>query len=269
METCNQSTGAIVAWVNAGTLSHTTAVVFYVFYDNASISTAQNTGSYAPTAVWDSYTSNVYHFPNGSTLSQLDSTGNANLSNCTNGASAAAGYIDGGAAFTASPPTCTGSVSLNSTGDRTLSFWANITNCSSVAVPAYLSRASSSDYLAIGCIGTAWIASAQGVSVHSLQSTVAPSSAWTHIAVTKTTGYITKIYINGADVTTTASTFLGAGAVSTIFGASFSSGIMVAPIAGKLDEIQYATTQRSADWELQSYNNQKSGSTFLTVGSEI
>jgi hypothetical protein len=44
---------------------------------------------------------------------------------------------------------------------------------------------------------------------------------------------------------------------------------MVAPIAGKLDEIQYATTQRSADWELQSYNNQKSGSTFLTVGSEI
>jgi hypothetical protein len=40
-------------------------------------------------------------------------------------------------------------------------------------------------------------------------------------------------------------------------------------MAGSLDEIQYATTQRSADWILAEYNNQKSGSTFLRMGSEI
>ena len=268
-EACTQATGAGIWWVKLATLSHTVAKTVYVSYDNASISTPQNTGSYAPTAVWDSYTSSVYHLSNGTTLSLLDSTGNANMSNCANGPSATAGYIAGGAAFTASPVICAGSSSLDSTGNRTLSFWTATSNCSSVAVQAYLDRSSSSDYLVVGCTGTVWAASAQNSATYTKQSTVAPTSAWTHIAVTKTTGSITHIYVNGADVTTTATGAFTDAAVSTIFGTSYSGGSVTAPMAGSLDEIQYATTQRSADWILAEYNNQKSGSTFLRMGSEI
>src|ERR1035437_8448915 len=53
IESYDNVNGVLVAWVNVATVSHTVDTVIYVFYGDASISTAQNTGTKGPTNVWD------------------------------------------------------------------------------------------------------------------------------------------------------------------------------------------------------------------------
>src|SRR5579872_5586228 len=65
-------------WVKVATLSHSSDTVFYLYYDDATVTTQQNTGSYSPSNVWDSNYSAVWHLPNGSSLNATDSTSNAN-----------------------------------------------------------------------------------------------------------------------------------------------------------------------------------------------
>src|ERR1035441_8666497 len=75
--------GILVAWVQVPTLSHTADTVFYMPYGNVLISTQQNTGSYAPSAVWDTNYKGVWHLPDGTTLNLNDSTvtGNNGINN--------------------------------------------------------------------------------------------------------------------------------------------------------------------------------------------
>jgi hypothetical protein len=91
IESYDATTGAIVAWVKS-TRSSSADTLIYAWAGNSSVSTYQCTA----TATWDCLA--AWHLANGSTLSAIDSTSNAN--NGTNvGATATAGQIGGGAAF--------------------------------------------------------------------------------------------------------------------------------------------------------------------------
>src|SRR6185369_6784318 len=84
------TTGAMEAYVNIATLSHTTDNSFWMFYGNASVVTSQQTLSFWATANYKS----VYHLIDGTTLGAKDSTGTFNGTITT--ANATTGALDGG-----------------------------------------------------------------------------------------------------------------------------------------------------------------------------
>jgi hypothetical protein len=214
--------------------------------------------------VWDSNFLGVWHFPNGTTLSVADSTGLNTSSN--SGATAGAGMIDGAAVFGASgTPYINLSGTLSSTGNLTVSMWQTTTNCSSVAVQLYLSG-TSGDYMVLGCTGSFYLASAQNTTGASVQSTVAPTGTATYLAATKTTGAANAIYVNGANVTTTATTTLGGSAISYLAGSDYTVGSLCCSVQGYIDELRISNVQRSAGWTSTDYQNQNNPGTIGSAG---
>jgi hypothetical protein len=126
IESWNNTTGAIVAWVQA-TRSSSADTLVYGYAGNSSVSTYQGTAS----STWDTYYKGVWHFPNGTTLSALDSTG---VNNGTiNGAAAGSGpsSLDGAATIATSTGgsnniSLAANSTLNITGDFTMSAWIKI-----------------------------------------------------------------------------------------------------------------------------------------------
>jgi hypothetical protein len=94
VESCNQSTRAMVAWFLVSSMSSSADTKVYVHYDNGSISAPENTGGNAPAAIWDSNFKAVWHLGDGTTLSGFDSTTNA-VTLTKYGATATTGELDG------------------------------------------------------------------------------------------------------------------------------------------------------------------------------
>jgi len=125
-ETYNASTGAVNYWVRVPTVSHTSDTTFYMCYGNSSV-TADQSNKWG---VWDSNFQNVYHLPNGTTLSANDSTANA-VNGTIENATAAAGQMAGGASFNGS----SAGINLGNTstwamgsGDYTFEAWIKVTS---------------------------------------------------------------------------------------------------------------------------------------------
>lgn len=96
-ESYSASTGAVNYWVKVPTLSHTTDTIIYLFYGNSSITSDQSNRA----GTWDSNYVGVWHLPNGTTLSAIDSTSNGH-NGTISGATATSGEIGGGADFSGS-----------------------------------------------------------------------------------------------------------------------------------------------------------------------
>ena len=88
------TTGQIIAWVKIPSLSPTDDTTIYMYYGSQTTTYQPN-----PTGVWDSNYKGVWHLPDGTTLSALDSTSNANNGTLSNSPTAVTGQIDGGANF--------------------------------------------------------------------------------------------------------------------------------------------------------------------------
>lgn len=265
-ETCTQSTGVVLDWVLVGTLSHTADTVFYVSYDNSSISTAQNTGALAPTNVWDSNYNPVYHFPDGSTLSETDSTSNANTLIATGGggtdASATTGRIDGGSAWdgTANIRQFTSFPSF--AGQFTISLWVNSADNASTRM--FVGGTGSNKFGFNG--GPFFIRVLNG---GNSDQTITPPATGSFYLFTLTRDASDKIdlYINGGSATRLFADAAQSGTSAWQFIGGATTGSQL--FSGSLDEVRFSSTLRSASWILAGYNNQKTGSTFLTVGGEV
>ena len=111
-------------WVKINPLSHSTNGTIYMAVGNASPP--------ARTAnPWDANYSGVWHFPNGSFLSGLDSTGNHNDATLVAGASAASGKVDGGIGFSGantSYATVADAPTLRLTDSFTIEAWIKLGN---------------------------------------------------------------------------------------------------------------------------------------------
>lgn len=276
MESCDQSTGAIVAHVKVATLSHTSDTVFYVLYDNSGISTAQNTGSYAPTAVWDSSFFGVWHLSASGGGTNADSTSNAHTGTNAN-LSDVAGQVGRGAGLngTSSAVALGNSTGYNlGAGDFTVSAWFNTSSSAYQALMGKDVAASRQWNFAVNA------AHAGNLEFYDQNDgpayTPYTGSAWVYgVAVrsgTPSSSLIT-VFVNGsASGGTTLS--------QTSFPSNFStqSNLFIGKreysgfeqwFNGSIDEVRISNIARSASWILASYNNQKPSSTFLTVGSEI
>jgi hypothetical protein len=268
IEECKQSTGAIVAWAGLGSVSASANTVFYVSYDNSSISAAQNTGANAPCNVWDSSYVRVFHLGNGASLSLNDSTCNAYNLTTNTGLTAGTGQADGAALATASNSDyATGpDTGLPSGGSaRTIESWFNVT-----------SFTSPHDLFQFGTSGTS----------HELQNVELASNqiywaGWSDdfTASTTLTAGSWYYFVGTYDGTSTATMYvsnssLGAHSQSwnTTLNGTFYLGKDTfggaQAIYGYIDEFRISTIARSTGYITAQYNQMQTGSTFLTVGSE-
>ncbi len=269
METCSSSTGALIAWVQVANLSVSTSVTLYMFYGDATISTAQNTGLVASTAVWDSNYRGVWHLPNGSSLTASDSTANGNNGTATS-VTATAGQVDGAGAWNGSTSKIAVGLgsSLNITGNATISAWINPTsfgggsagrivdkNNGSAGYLLTLNNSTATNALQWNSNGTAAMSNNNAVSTGSWQYVVAVYD-----------GSNVRFYANGSAVgapafTTNPSSSSG---IAGLIGSRPADNLRV--FSGSIDEVRVSNVVRTpstADW-----NSQKTGSTFLTIGSE-
>ncbi len=271
IERYNATTGGLTAWVQVPSLSSTTDTILYMYYGNPSASNQQN-----PSGVWDSNYLMVLHLSEASGT-QFDSTPNGNNGVSYGGVvQGAAGQIDGGDKF-ANPPGneyvqgTSSSLSLSDT--YTVSMWFNATS-----LPAYqclletgvlanrvtmLWLQSGSNAIAIG----------HSPSTHYIMSTGVTVSTGQWHFVEFSFNYSASpqavLYFDGAQVSLVNSN--GNGHTPTTPGTyrvgadlQYSAGYT---FNGAIDEARISNTVRSSAWVSTEYKNQKTPSSFYTVGA--
>ena len=276
--------GTLWVWVQVSSLVSSGHSTIYVFYDDSGVSTQQNTGSNSPSHVWDSNYALVKHFPNGSTLSLLDSTSNTNTSTNHSG-TATTGNSDGGLALSGSSQyvDVTTASNLAITGDITIEAWVN---------PGSISQynfiiGKDKYYAGLGqCIAAPYEyridtstgklnflqgdggANGNTISWGQVQSSSGISaSAWSNVAVTLT-GTSVAHYLNGStngSGTMNHSESTGDAGTDLLIGTRQDN---YAYFNGTIDELRISNIARSASYIATTYNNLHAPSTFSTVGAE-
>jgi RHS repeat-associated protein len=272
LEEYNPATGQVIAWVRIPTLSHTADTVLYVFYGNSGITTPQQN----PAGVWDTNFVGVWHLPNGSVLSANDSTANGNNGTAESGASAAAGFIDGGASFDGSSAAYinlpTSGSEWNFSGDMTLSAWIKTTGNSLMVMQ--LQDYNPLAYLSVGgtTVGgnsndaVAYFRTNSGNVLVANGNTAVNDGNWHLIQAVRSTGQAVSIYVDGALETTTS--YPDSGPISDSGGAASIGGGGGFGFNGLIDEARISSVARSSDWIAAEYTNQSSPATFYTLYSE-
>jgi hypothetical protein len=260
--------GTLVAHVQVPTLTHAIDLLFYLGYGDASVSTFQGNVS----GTWESNYKGVYHLPDGTTLATLDSTGNANDATNHNAVAAAAGQIDGGASFIAansqylSAPAGFGGITA-----FTITFWANgFPNAGGFEGVLSKGTGGFSDFvIAKGQTGdfqkvVFYIQNSIGGNTGNTATTAAvfDFGGVAHHVVLTWDGTTVQAYVDGAADVTAALTGTLDNSDTTIAMGAYSTPSNY--LNAVLDEITFAVTTRSADWVTATYNNQKTGSSFLT-----
>lgn len=267
IEKYSSSTGEIILWFNSGStaLSTSTNTSYYIYYGNSGASDQQD-----KTNVWDSNYKGVWHLPNGTTLTSLDSTSNANNSNAQS-MTAASGQIDGSADGNGSSKDITipSSSSLNVTNPITVQGWINSRSITTNNQPI-ISKGSGSQFRYLlatansGRFALQLLTSGTSYVIYLGCDTARSSNTWYHVVATYdgSNGYC---YVNGVqDGTNTGSgTNDGGGANDVKLGSA--SGLY---LDGYIDEVRVSNSVRSAAWIKTEYNNQNSPNTFWSVGAE-
>lgn len=267
MERYNATTGEVIAWVRCASCAVGTTI--YMSYGDPAITTSQEN----PAGVWDANDKFVGHLPNGTTLTANDSTSNANHLTINGTPSAVEGQIDGAASFsTGSDMRHADAVSLQATSIFTLSAW--VKPASYTGYPAVMSKARTNNanyVMDISPSGNLRGYFTQGLGNYKIATSTSTVStiSFSYVVVTYDGANI-RTYINGAaDGAATAAT--GAPDSSNY---GFAVGLIDPfggggqPFTGPIDEPRFANVARSADWIAAEYNNQKTGSTFYTLGSQ-
>lgn len=274
IESYSASSGALIAWVNIGTLSHTADNTVYMCYGKSSVTTWQGNVN----STWASNYVGIWHLPDGSTPNYNDSTaGAANLTG-TNSPGGVSGQIDG-------------AISTNGSNSRAakITGWSGpscMRDCPwSMEAWVYSNSAGTSQsVLSMGTDGSGgqdglmvlsngkWGGS--GYNGNFIDSGIAASAAtWTHIAVTYAGDSATAhFYVNGVD---SGASYVsghivwGGGTTQNdvVIGAFYDGGYS-GWFAGRIDEVRVTNNVESASQILADYTNQKDGQTMVTFGAE-
>ncbi len=268
--------GTWVAHVKIPSLSNTTDTVIYAFYGNPAITTNQATAS----AVWDANFTGVYHFATITPTSVADSTSNANNALLNSQVvSSASGQIGSAASFAGASTAAHFEIPaavLNS-NQGTISLWLN-TNQAAVAGQNWVTGAqidSANEFhfihwaTSLNSTITGWVYNGTDYRVDLSNTALAlPINTWQHVAYTWNKSTNTQvIYLNGAAVSTTTTSFTPYSPVSNFWVGSESSNPSYS-FGGLMDEVKFSNINRSASWIATEFANQSSPGTFVTLGSE-
>jgi hypothetical protein len=284
--------GKLEAWVKIPTLTRASAVVLYMFYGDATITTDPNGGAFGKTAAWNTGYTNVYHLGDGSTLTLTGSTSTpANLTN-TNSVTATTGDIAGGAHFvrTANPNAKYLSVAAaaTTTFPLTLECWAKLTDLittdSEQRIMVSLSKNSgqeafwvcywrfSTDHVTYIMVLENDIAGAGTNKFNYFAVTV--DTNWHHIAAVFTNSTSLALHFDGVSVSPNTS-FLGSGVTpsgldTTSIGIELETSggpFQWANFNGDIDEARVSNVARSLDYNIASFQSQKASNSFITWGA--
>lgn len=266
----------VVDWVLIASVSSSADTVFYVSYDNAGISTAQNTGANGPTHVWDAATLAVYHLKetlttNGQTVA--DSTGTFPLTSQTIGTNWAsgdqvAGEINGALKFIQSESR---TVSANTTvaatnATKTVSFWFKPAASPSTGFLVAEGAGPSSGTLSWGVVQHGSVFAVYNPNTSYVDGTTAISAAtWYRLDFCfNSSGNTINLYLNGSNTPelTSSGSEVGGSVAWFVIGGGFTW------TDGILDEVKVSNSIRAAGWRLADFNSQKASATFVTVGTE-
>jgi hypothetical protein len=282
IETYAQTTGVVNFWIRVPTLSTSVDTVIYMFYGNSAISTFQGG---AVGSAWSSIFKGVWHYPNGASLTALDSTSNARNGTIT-GATATAGNIDGGANFAGGASTnnivVPQNVVINNTVPFTASVWFNLVASDGTARriwdKADQTAPARHSILFISNNTIHFQANAWSVQVGEWSVPIPSTGAFHYLTVTylyAATTDLPIIYVDGVpQILTPVTAPLGVVSAENSNLYIGNRNLTDRSFNGVLDEFHWINAITSQDWITAEYNNQSapgdfysiSGQTFATVG---
>ncbi len=272
------TSGAVALWVKIPTLSHTSDTTIYLHYGNAGATDPTN-----KTAVWDTNYKGVWHLAesgNGTAGEYKDST---NTNNLTGGNGTAAkvptrttGEIGYGQQFnTASNKFINNNAVTglpNLSASQTVSTWYYIaTNPGSEEMLIDLqydnsdTKGNQTEFA--GAAGNLMCES-NATPAYIVHVSSNPAQATWHMVTWTWDGATNRLYVDGTQTATTATSPQSAAVNYLILGNYWLSGaIGSTPFGGILDEVEISNAARSADWIKTQYNNQSSPGTFYSISA--
>ena len=250
------ATGEVDFWVRIPTLSHTADTTIYMSYGNGAVATDQA----APTQVWDGNYEGVWHFPNGTTLSGNDSTGNGFNLVSSGSTPATPGQIDGGASFNGSNQYLTnGALSIAPGSSITVSYWSFVATANLQGASAFtIGGADNPNRIQAHSPWTDkrlyWDYGSYASGGRISADYTSSLDKWSYVTLTYSAGSsLHAIYLNGVLITSSTSSN---SPVNTETGIDIGRWAAVGYQKGNLDEFRVSNAARSADWIATEYNNQ-------------
>jgi hypothetical protein len=271
------SSGTLVAWVKVSSLSSATDTTIMMYYGNSGTSSQQDA-----TNVWDASYKAVWHLEEAvtdesTTGTHYDSTLNGN-NGAQNNNGPVTGKVGGAQAFDGTSDWIQGpnAASLIMTSQATMEAWVYLVNSNdNQKIVGKTSHPPTGGYLLAVENGMLypefWDSSGTD---YTFTSGSVSSAAWTHLAVTWTTGSTMVGYINGAQVNSIAASASNLNSTATSGWMRMGTTPWSNPptqffVNGRIDEVRLSSSARSAEWIATGYNNQNSPSTFISAGSQV
>lgn len=270
-------TGELEAWVEIPTLSASSNTTIFMYYGNSGASNQQN-----PTGVWDSDYKGVWHLPNGSTLSALDSTGN-NYDGTITTPTATTGQVDGAATFNGTSDRIAIGQTETVRTNGTISGWVYITG----TPDANFGTIFAAD-ISTGLEATPYVRfyvnpdrtprlkiGSNNSPITITGGTTLSLNTWYHLSSTISgngSSSNINLYVNGVSDATQVSgshDSIDVGNKYTSIGALdylHSNSTWLAFTQGKIDEVHVSNAVRSLDWIKTEYNNQLNPASYQFVG---
>ena len=266
-------TGEMTAWVKVPAISSSGNTIIYVYYGDSGVSSSQQNAA----AVWDSSFKGVWHLNQGTGVTAVDSTSNANGAVPNSGNPTASTGQIGDALTFASPSrlviaaNATLDLTSATTPNWTMSAWVKPTSYTGTSWPVIYSYGSyrASMGLSQAEAGTdGRIENWTNDTTARYSTTAVTLNAWNYVTISRT-ATTTSFYLNGsANGSGTSTAVTTTGQVSGI-GADANGAIDAGEqFLGLIDEVRISSTARSAEWIKTEYNNQSSPSTFHTIAAE-
>lgn len=267
IELYTATTGKVVYWIRLSNVSHTVDTLYYECYGDASVTTDQSNKN----GVWDSSYKGVYHLREASGPYK-DSTSNANDSTGGTAPTQATAQIGFGQTFTAASSqdivltnnftTYTAGLTISgwckAVASQYCFIWDTRGNVPLAGFSIYVDGPSGKGSFYINAPGFVTIASS---------ANLVDSSFHYLVATYNGTSKVGTFYVDGVSQGTSTAT------ADPIFTAGNSEIQAITQVSlfgsGTVDEIRVTSSlTRTSDWQATEYANQKTSSTFITIGSE-
>lgn len=248
----------------APVISAATDTVFYIYYGNSSASDYAISATYGAENVWTNGYGAVWHFPNGSSLSLLDSTSNSRDATNVASSPAVSGKIDGAVSFNGSSQYLTFTSPSLANSSLTVEGWVYLDNVSTASTMISIgSSATANNALHLrfesgGRLRFAFYS-------NDIDTRTFSAAGWYHVAATYDFAARTRtVYMNGMAIGGDVDVAPFVGNTSGFIGRdSFSASSYM---SGDEDEMRLSTVSRSSGWIMTEYNNHSDPDNFYTIG---
>jgi hypothetical protein len=265
VESWNNVTGAVVAWVNSDRLAASDTLI-YAWVGKSSVTTYQCTAS----STWVSNYKPVLHFPGASLLDSTDT-----YSSTQSGGSSTTGQLDRSIALTglsdSNVAIANGSNSISANNSFSVSLWVKSSVFANSPTLFDSQATGSADvFLELDTLGRLdWGVRNGATNYRSYNNSNISDGNWHYIVVVKTgSGDSGILYLDGAPQTPTSGTLSSTPTLNNLpLYLGKYTGLATLALNGSIDEFRVSSTNLSADWISHEYRQQAQASAWYTVGS--